>query len=449
MSGNEILTVQNSDPQQSRLGRPIRALMLCHYFPKPGNPVMGPWALAQARALQRAGVELTVASFTAWVPRLLGKLGVKPAWALCPRSYDWGGLPVLYPRWGLYQMGPLGRYSYRKPGLQEALCWRTARRELERLVREKRPAVVFTHHSLFNGCMARRLKERFGIPYFITEHDLDEVMSCGRYPARREVMGRATLGAETCVVFSRRMESELRTQFPGVVTRLIRNGSDPLPATLWQSPRPEEIHERLVVATAAVFYERKGIPLLVRAFARVAPKYPGAVLRIAGGGGTDGPNVEAAIRETGMQGRVQLLGLVPPERVKQELVWCDVFASIGWDEPFATVCIEAASAGKPILWASDGGIGEVLRDGVDGIAVAPKSVDAAAAALDRLMGDAAMRERMGRSSKELFDRTLTWDANAASVVGLFREAMARREGSAGHGDGRQRFAGARGGQGPT
>jgi glycosyltransferase involved in cell wall biosynthesis len=407
-------------------GRPIRALMLCHYFPKPGNPLMGPWALAQAQALRRAGVDLTVVSFTSWIPRLLGRLGVKPAWALCPRTHDWNGLEVLYPRWAQYPSAALGRFSYRDPRLQERLCWRTAHRALDLLVREKEPDVVFTHHSLYNGCMARRLKERYGLPYFITEHDLDEVTSCHEFPARRAVMGAATLDTDACIVFSRRMEEELRRLFPAVNTRLIRNGSDPLPAPLRDRPRPPEIRGKLVVATAAVFYERKGVPLLVRAFARVAPKHPDAVLRIAGGGGTDGPNVEAAIREAALGDRVQLLGLVPPERAKQEMVWSDVFASIGWNEPFATVCIEAASAGRPIRWASDGGIGEVLRDGVDGVAVEPRSIDSAAAALDRLLGDAATRERMGRASRELFDRTLTWDANAAAVVRLFQDALARK-----------------------
>ena len=47
-----------------------RILFLASYFPKPGNPLMGTWALAQARALARRGdVELLTVSFTSWVPR--------------------------------------------------------------------------------------------------------------------------------------------------------------------------------------------------------------------------------------------------------------------------------------------------------------------------------------------------------------------------------------------
>jgi glycosyltransferase involved in cell wall biosynthesis len=104
------------------------------------------------------------------------------------------------------------------------------------------------------------------------------------------------------------------------------------------------------------------------------------------------------------------------------MVWADVFSLIGWDEPFATVYLEAAAAGKPIVLASDGGFNDVLRSGVHGISVAPRDRAAAVDALLELAGDRDRREAMGRAACDLWKRRLTWDSNADQMLRVFAEA---------------------------
>ena len=98
------------------------------------------------------------------------------------------------------------------------------------------------------------------------------------------------------------------------------------------------------------------------------------------------------------------------------------FALIGGDEPFATVFSEAMSAGKPIVFASDGGITDVAKDGVHGLSVEPGDARSAVAALDRLLGDAELRARLGRGASELASQ-LTWEQNARNVAELFKAAL--------------------------
>jgi glycosyltransferase involved in cell wall biosynthesis len=106
----------------------------------------------------------------------------------------------------------------------------------------------------------------------------------------------------------------------------------------------------------------------------------------------------------------------------QYMAWCDAFALIGGDEPFATVFSEAMSAGKPIVFASDGGITDVAKDGVHGLSVEPGDLASAVAALDRLLGDADLRARLGRGAAELAAQ-LTWEQNARNVSELFKAAL--------------------------
>jgi glycosyltransferase involved in cell wall biosynthesis len=154
----------------------------------------------------------------------------------------------------------------------------------------------------------------------------------------------------------------------------------------------------------------------------MAQQYQHVVLRIAGDG-ADRTNVERSIREQGLEHRVQLLGLLRPEDVVREMVWCDLFALLAWDELFSGVCVEAMACGKPVVCANDGGINDVIENGVHGFTVAPHDEEAAALALCELVASASLREQMGRAARELFESRLTWEKNAETMEVLFREVI--------------------------
>ncbi|MBX3466761.1 MAG: glycosyltransferase [Planctomycetes bacterium] len=399
----------------------LRVLFLASYFPKPDNPLMGPWALRQAQALVRAGVDVQVISLTSWVPRVAAVTRGARAFALCPPRHRWGSVEAVYPRWLLYQVQPLKRWAHARPQRQLQLGWVSSRRALLAAVDEGRPDLLYCHHTLPNGYLAARLREERGLPFVVTDHDFDEVDDCARLPARRAAY-RFVLGRAARVVgVSSRMVTSLEALFPSARALTIHNGVDPPPAVA--PPRPEDRSGRLVVFSCGLFYERKGFELLIAAFGRVAAERPNAVLRIVG----DGPRraeIEGSIRRLGLECRVTLLGRRPHDEVLREMAWSDVFALVGWDEPFATVYLEAMAAGRPVVCASDGGITDVLVDGVHGLTVPPRDIEATARALSRLLADGALRARLGAAARGLVDRRLTWDQVARRYAELFREVVA-------------------------
>jgi glycosyltransferase involved in cell wall biosynthesis len=111
----------------------------------------------------------------------------------------------------------------------------------------------------------------------------------------------------------------------------------------------------------------KGVPLLLRAFARLRRTVPAARLRIVG----DGP-----LRETleNLVGRLELgqtvtfHGLVGPERVEDELAdaWAVTMPSL-WAEPLGLVALEAIVRGIPVVASAAGGLGETVEHGVSGL----------------------------------------------------------------------------------
>jgi glycosyltransferase involved in cell wall biosynthesis len=400
----------------------LRVLMLATYFPKPLNPFMGNWALTQAQALQRNGIDLIVVSLTSPVPQFLAVTKGADAYAKCPLRYEWDGLTSLYPRWLYYQVGPARILNQHYPGVSGAIGWLTARRALLAAIRDFRPDLIYAHHTAVNGYLAVKLKRLTGLPFLVGDHDFDEIESCRSQPARRRVFEEVTRESAVMIAVSKRMEREMKDQFPHSRTCTIHGGTDPVPRAMSSKPRPAELRGKRIIFSCGAFYHRKGFPLLIEAFACIADKYPDAQLRIMGDG-EERSIVEQRIRDHKLESRITLLGRAPLGENIQEMVWCDAFALIGWDEPLGTVYLEALSAGKPVICCSDCGITDAVEDGVHGLVVPPRDVTAAAAALDRLLGDTELRNQLGRSGLHLFETALSWDSHAQRMKKLFSQAL--------------------------
>lgn len=92
--------------------------------------------------------------------------------------------------------------------------------------------------------------------------------------------------------------------------------------------------------------------------------------------------------------RVRFVGPVPRERVVELFHAADAaILSSSW-ENFPHTVVEALAVGTPVLATTTGGIGEVVRDGENGLLVASGDVSGLAAAIRRYFSDEALRERL-------------------------------------------------------
>lgn len=412
-------------PEMAEFGQQeLRVLLIASCFPHPLNQRLGVWAQSQAEALHGAGVDLKVVSPTSYVPVFLGKAGIAEWAATCPPEAMQGPFNVSYPRWPVYHSGLIRRLTRLFPAAAMALGWIFVRKRLRELVRSHRPAVIFAHHTFEGGELARRLLQETGLPYVIADWDFDEITDCRRFPRRKKHYQRVLAGAACVIATSERMKSDILSLFPGTRVAVGHYGRAPLPESMLTQPRPADRQGKVVILSASGFFKRKGVPFLIESFMRIQNRFPQAELWLAG----DGPEKEAVQTAAAAAGpRVRLLGALPHGELLQEMVWADFFALAGWDEPFATVYVEALAAGKPVVCCDDGGICDVLKDGVHGFAVPPQNRELLETALSRLIGDEGLRAQMSREASLLFKTELTTAAYANVIKGeLLRAAEGGR-----------------------
>ena len=401
----------------------MKVLFLASYFPKPDNPVMGTWALSQAQALVKQGIDLQVISFTSWVPKAIAFSAGAKAYAHCPDQYIWPGkVKVKYPRWLYYPVSPLKQKAYINPKPYLELAFWSAKNTLIREIKTFQPDIIFCHHSLPNGWLVTKLPEKYRRPVFILEHDYDEIADCHSLPKRHSAFAQVANDATALMAVSQRMEADMRSLFPKATIFTHHNGVELISTELENTPRPPEIANKTIIFACALFAERKGIPLLIAAFAKIANQYPKVILRIIGAG-PEAEKVQATVAQLNLNNQVQLLGKQNHNRVLQEMVWADCFALVGWDDPFPTVYLEAMAAGKPIICCNDGGINDVIQDGVHGLTVPPKDLDATAQALAKMLTNPELINKMGQAAKNLITNSLTWDVKTKELITCFQQTL--------------------------
>ncbi|GAA2209447.1 hypothetical protein GCM10009850_049050 [Nonomuraea monospora] len=160
--------------------------------------------------------------------------------------------------------------------------------------------------------------------------------------------------------------------------------------------RPSRQAEPVVIA-AGRLVPQKGFDLLIEAFAQVVAEHPEWRLRIFGTGPRKG-QLTGLVERYGLGGHVSLPGRT--DRLEQELTDASVYALSSRFEGLPMVMIEAMTHALPVVaFDCPTGPGDVLTDGVDGVLVPPRDVDALAAALNRVIADRELRVRMGRAAR--------------------------------------------------
>ncbi len=126
----------------------------------------------------------------------------------------------------------------------------------------------------------------------------------------------------------------------------------------------------------------------------------------------------------GIAHRLRWVGSVPLATLREHYrdAAIVVFPSMA-PESFGFVGVEAMSLGRPVVAFVAGGVEEWLEDGVTGLAVRHGDVPHLASQLDRLLGDAALRERLGAAAHEAARTRFRLDAHVDSVLALYRERI--------------------------
>ena len=280
-------------------------------------------------------------------------------------------------------------------------------RRIDRLAAEVDADLVLLDPALPLGHLGPWLER----PYGVVVHGA-EVTVPGRVPGTRQMLARVLREARLVVAAGGYPAAEAaRAAGRDLPTVVIPPGVD---TTRFHPLDPDErrsAREHLgldpdapVVLGLSRLVPRKGFDVLVEAAALLAPRHPGLEVAIVGAGRDRGRLERLARRHASP---VRFLGRLPEPDLALVHGAADCFAMLCRDrwagleqEGFGIVFLEAAASGVPQVAGRSGGSAEAVLDGGTGLVVdAPKDVAAVVRALHRLLGDDALRVRLGEAAR--------------------------------------------------
>jgi glycosyltransferase involved in cell wall biosynthesis len=288
---------------------------------------------------------------------------------------------------------------------------------LIKIYHAERPNLVhhFTPKCVFFGTTAAKLAGVGGI--------VNSVTGLGHLAFDRRLVSRALFAAEKVlyrlalvhsrsrVIVQNNDDREMLTNLgliPSERTTLIRgSGVD----TRRYSPRPRQdaAAGAPIILYASRLLQPKGIYELVEAARSLKKRGVPARFLIAGEPDSGNPtSVPAAtLEQWRAEGAIELLGHVNP--IDEFLARASIVVLPSYREGMPKILLEASAMGKPVVTTDVPGCREAIIDRETGLLVPVADAKALERALETLLADAALRERMGTAGRRYVEREFSAD----------------------------------------
>lgn len=119
----------------------------------------------------------------------------------------------------------------------------------------------------------------------------------------------------------------------------------------------------------------------------------------------------------------QARGFVPHDELQHLYARAAVVVCPSRREGFGVACLEAMAHGRPVVATDVGGLRDLVVDGKTGLVVPTRDPAALRAALERLLGDPALRRRLGSGGRERAQEHFSWDVVTEATVAAYRMAL--------------------------
>lgn len=385
----------------------MRVLFVAHSFPRYDGDAAGSFMLRLAHALTACRVEVRV---------------VAPGAPGVPDHSNFDGIDVHRFRYAPRRMETLAYTGAMADDVRGSVHGKLAllgllgaeTRAVARHAREFRADVVNAHWWFPNGLAAALAAPTAGVPLVTTCHgsDLRLLLSnpvaapLARFTFRRSA-------AVTCV----------STWLADVASSFVRSRPivAPMPIDCARfAPGGDRDPTRILFAGR--LSGQKGAELAVRALAMMQQH---ATLNIAGQG-PEASRILQVAQHLGVANRVTMLGAVTQNELASAYAHAAVLVMPSRDEGLGLVAAEAQLSETPVVAFASGGLTDVVENDETGFLVPTGDVPALARALDAVLADSALRDRLGRAGRTAALARFNPAAAAAQYAALYRSVAGGR-----------------------
>lgn len=285
-----------------------------------------------------------------------------------------------------------------------------------RMVRKKRPEIIFVSHILPIGYIALLFKFVFDVPYIVFTHGMDVLMAQKNF-WKKFWLKKILKNANIIIANSEFTRSEIlklgiKKEKTGVV---------------YPCPNPEikiiqfnkKTTNKKIILSVGRLIKRKGFDNVIRAMPKILKEIPGAIYLLVGSGPYKN-ELEKIRDKNNLKKNIIFVDGINDKEMHAYYGMSDVLVMpsrrIDSDvEGFGIVYLEAALFGKPSIAGKDGGMPEAVLDNETGFVVDGENPDEIANATIKLLKDNELREKMGERARKRVLEEFRWEKQSEKI----------------------------------
>ncbi len=291
-------------------------------------------------------------------------------------------------------------------------------KQLATLLKEQKAEVLYAHYATGYGTLARKTKFQ---PTVLAVWGSDVYDFPFKSPVHAWLLRKNLKFPKVIFSTSHAMAVRTRqfTQTPIVET--------PFGVDITRfSPNKQEHGEKIRIGYLKIVAEIYGIEDLVRGFALLLQKTKNANLELAiYGDGDLLPSMKELASGLNIQDRVVFYGRIPHKEAPGALNTMDILCVPSHRESFGVSAIEGMACGIPCVVSKADGLQEVTKDGETGLTVECKSPESICNALERLVNNPELCQKMGEAGRiracDLYD----WEKNISTIENALTDVAKR------------------------
>jgi glycosyltransferase involved in cell wall biosynthesis len=193
----------------------------------------------------------------------------------------------------------------------------------------------------------------------------------------------------------------------------------------WIRRRAPHLAGRTIILFLSRIDPKKGLDLLLPAFARLRAQQPDVALVMAGAGEAELiGRLKAEAMRLGIAAHLYWAGFLDGDEKLAALADADLFVLPSYSENFGLSVVEAMASRLPVVISDEVAIHREVAGAQAGL-VTSCQVPSLTAALASLVADAGLRERLGQAGRRLVESRFSAEAMTAAVLGMYHEILGR------------------------
>lgn len=159
------------------------------------------------------------------------------------------------------------------------------------------------------------------------------------------------------------------------------------------------LYKKKQILFAGTLYRGKGYSDMIKAFAKIASKYPDWKIVFAGNGEIE--QGKSLAKELRIENQTEFLGWVNGDTKERVFKESTIFCLPSYAEGFPMAVLDAWAYGLPVLTTPVGGIPDIAKDGENLLLFYPGDIDGLAKQMERMITDIPLREAIAKASVHL------------------------------------------------